>query len=278
VNLSDTAKAAREAARKPAGQFGEQQHSAPEAELTRASTDPRSPSLTKLLAEITELDARKKLLESAVVEEHIIDAARALPAEVRRVIYRVDPENENGPEMLMFEFAETQDGDDLEGLDPSLREQLYDAGFSFGMGEDLDYRGWVSEIDDCVALDFGEDEADRLIDRYQADIRRDMDEYGIVDPQLRRGLDAWLERSIRMKAADTGIARLHLRFAEDGPGSVEVVWFETAGNALIAPEMLRPDPTNPDDVFILDRVQKFGYRSAGMKPSDQPDAPLTLEV
>jgi hypothetical protein len=278
TNINPAAQAAQDAARTAGGQFGVQQHSAPEVTLDAHPHKPRfdSDHLNALRKKEAELIRQQKELADVIVEEHIIDAARDLPVEVRKVFYRVDPDNENGPKMLMFESAEDADGNDVEDLDPALRSFAYEVGWSFGQGNDLDYRNWVDEHgDDSVSLDFDEHEADRLIEKYQADIDQDMAEHGIVNPQLRRGKDVWLERSIRMRAADAGISHVHLRFSEDGPSALEVVHFEDTRGAH-----RRPNGDDPDDAFILGRVRGFGYRSDGMRPAgnDRPDAAFTLDV
>lgn len=275
TDISPEAQAAQDLAREANGRFGRQDHTAPEAELAvDAPVKHTSVHLDALHREEAKLQHRQRELAGVIVEEHIIDAARALPAEARTVHYRVDPKDEGGAKMLMFEFVADGDGEDLEDLDPNLRDFAYEVGWSFGHDDDLDYRGWVEEDEtgEYVALRFDEDEADRLIEKYQADIDQDMALYGFVDPQLRRGKEAWLERSIRMRAADHGIARVHLNYAPGAEG-VELTHFEDARG-----ELRRPNADDPGDAFILARAAKFTRRTDGMQALPDPDTGFTLDV
>lgn len=275
TDINPAAKAAQDAARTANGRFGQQEHTAPEATLaTGAGPGYVSAHLDALHRKEAELKRQQTELAGVIVEEHIIDAARALPAQVRTVHYRVDPENEDGAKMLMFEYAADEDGEDLEDLDPNLLNFAYEVGWSFGQDDDLDYRNWVEEDEtgEYVTLRFDEDEADRLIEKYQADIDQDRALHGVVDPQLRRGKDVWLERSIRMRAAGAGIARVHLNYAR-GAGEVKVTGFEDAEGTLRT-----PNSDDPDEAFILARAQQFNRRTDGMRVLPDPDAGFTLDV
>lgn len=256
----------RENAREASGQFGEQNHSAPEAELTELP-DFRSDHARQLDAKLAEVRAQRDGLMEERREAHLVDVARLLPAGVRRVTFRTEYDRDGEKHMLMFDSAE--DESDMVDLDKPLLDHLYAVAWDFGQPGDFVADDWMDGEDEHYWIDLDEETALDQASRFRAEMQSAQSLHGIAPLHLHHGHVAWTERAMRTRAHEAGITAIHFDVPEDAAG-VRVIGFDHADHGTIT-----PDDSNGDHMFLVGQGQQFPHRTDSMVSAD---GRLTLKV
>lgn len=275
--MTTNADAARENARHSNGTFGEQQHSAPEQDLVTPDSY-RSHRTNELTAKAASLKEDLDRVKDARRAQHLLDISRAVPANITRVVFRVDCDDNDSPDFLMFDHSMTDDGNDEELAAP-LKGYLYDVGLDFGSPGEFVAEDWMDGEDEPEGgeqfrwIDLDEESALDNAAHFRAEMNAEREAGGLMSIQNLDARDAWTERAIRARAHQAGVTSVHLKFSDGGEFPLETVWLNHVDRGMI-----RPDNSDGDHMFIVGQVQTFTYRSAGMKPVTEPDAPLMLVV
>lgn len=258
----------RENARAATGRFGIQEHTEPETELA-ALPDFRSRHARLLDAQLTDLRQQRDILMEERREEHLLDIARKLPADVRRITFRAEYDRDGERNMLLFDNAENDI--DVVQLDPALTDHLYGVALDFGTPGDFVADEWLANEDDGYYwVDLDEETALRYADEFRSEVNNSM----FPDTTMResRSIVTWTERAIRARASSIGFTEIHLRINEEN-GGVSVVSFQTAGGT-IAPY----DESDSDHRFIAAQAESIPARSDSLTTTGRTDAPLRLGV
>ena len=261
----------REAARSNDGTFGTQQHTAPDTTLAELP-DFRSNRARMMDDEIAGHKKRLAKMMEARRDEHLLDLARQLPANVTRVVFRVDYGRDGDKEWLMYDHADGTDDIDTADISKPLQDHLYGVAADFGAPGDFVADDWMAGEDDYYWVDLDEETALYHADSFDWEIKSEQERNGHASLRAAYGRDTWVERAIRVRAHQAGIGAINLHLPEEKAG-VEVVSFsDRDGNPVAF------DETNNDHRFIRAQAERFPHRTESMKPSGIAAHPIRLEV
>ena len=264
------AEARRESAREVTGRFGVQEHTAPEAVLAELP-DFRGDRARQLDDQLTELRKQRDALMEERRDEHLLDIARKLPADVSRIVFRAEYNRDGEREMILFDHAE--DDTDLVGLDTALTDHLYSVAFDFGTPGDYVADEWLdNEGDGYYWVDLDEETALGHAHDFRSEINGFRGPLDALPLGAYRGNIAWTERAMRVRAHSVGIASINFAPTRDNDG-VEVVSFRLADGTIVA-----PDDANDDHMFLAAQAQHLPARSEAMTATGDAAGTFTLEV
>jgi len=253
------------------GQFAEKVQSDTEAAVV-VPPDFRSDRARMMDDEIADIETRLGKMKEARRDQHLLDLARFLPAEVTRVVFRADHDEDGNEDSLSFDHADDIEDIDFADLDPAMRDNLYAVAWDCGKPGDFVAGDWMDGEDGYYWVNVDEETALGHAEDFERAIAAEQEANGFASLRVAFGRNAWVERAARCRAHAAGIKNIHLHLPEDKAG-VEVVWFEDRDGNLV-----RPDEANSDHRFIQAQVERLAHATESMKPSGNPDAPLTLEV
>lgn len=256
----------REDAREDSGQFGVQEHSAPEATLTELP-DFRSDRARLLDNQLAELRAERDELMERRRDEHLLDIARQMPAGITRVTFRVEYDRDGAPHFLLFDHAE--DENDLNELGRAITDHMHSVAADFGAPGDFVADEWMDGEGSYYWVDLDEDTAMQHARNFRQEMKAAQRTHGIAPLHLAHGHSAWTERAMRVRAHQAGITAIHFELPEDESG-VRVVGFDHVDHGAIS-----PDDSDGDHMFLVGQGQQFPHRTESMKSDG---ARLTLEV
>ncbi|SDH35599.1 hypothetical protein [Microbacterium sp. 77mftsu3.1] len=258
------------------GTFGKQDHTEPEATLT-----PEEPTFTsehgrRLEQEVAQAQAALDKVKDERREQHLIEMARYAPADVEVIVFRGQRDEEGTLDSLFFDHAEDEAND--VSIDPAVSAHLYTVAWDFGSPGDyaadqwLDTDGSDEEEEVYYRIDLDEGTALLHAQHYRDALYSDTHDGGLAPLQLRYGLDAWTERTMRTRAHKAGITNIYFGISEELAG-VQVVAFDHVDHGRIA-----PDDADGDHMFIVGQGQEFAHPTEAMVSTGDKDAPLSLKV
>lgn len=269
TQINPATAAARESARASDGTFGEQEHTAPEAQLS-VLPDFRSARARDLDDKLAALRVQRDALMNERRDAHLLDIARHVPASVTRVTFLIQHDRDGDPHYLMFDHA--KDEYDEAVLDPALTGYLYSVASDFGAPGDLVAGDWMDGDESYYWIDLDEGTALENACSFRNKMEAAQRLNGIAPLAFSDGHIAWTERAMRVRAQAAGITAIHFDVPEDAAG-VRVVAFDHVDHGTIA-----PDDSDNDHMFLVGQGQQFPHRTDRMRPSATHPARFTLET
>lgn len=261
----------REESRNGDGTFGTQEHSAPEATLAELP-DFRSDRARMMDGEIAGVKKRLAKMMEGRRDEHLLDIARQLPADVTRVVFRAEYDRDGNKHMLMYDHADDVADIDTANISRPMQDWLYGVAWDFGAPGDFVADDWMDGENEFYWVDLDEETALNHAHNFEWEMKAEQEQNGYASLRAALGRDAWVERAARARAYTAGIRAIHMHLPEEKSG-VEVVLFETT-----AGEHIRPSEMNEDHQFIQQQIARLAHRTGTMTDSGIPTAPITLKV